>query len=603
MGRVRIPQKETKDIIKPNKGDVFGNLLVTKNIDLESNPGRIKLSETLYSVFDDDDDADFDLPVQMVRTNASQTDQWWLLSQRGGYITTDGLMWKAIGTDPGPNGNWAQDAIANSPTDAVDNMVIFGQASSYDRLIVARATNLTMLNNGTWTASWWQGTLGQSALGSNPHYIKVFSNFLMVPDGNVIHVIDDSLVVTLNRIILPKEYKIIWIEDDGIQVYIGTQHTRNGNAYVFPWDGTSASKSTYGTPLSVYDRISMAGVAKDGIMHTINSKGQLLANNGAAFQEVARLPVANTSRTWDNEATTVIKMIHPNGMKVIDGDIHILLNGMIEKIVGRVLTDMPSGIWIYNQHGLRQKYSLGMRDLSFLDAWGASAVDSVGVLVETGKDYGRFIAGAVIYENNTPTPRATMMSSRTNNTTNQRGYFISSIVGGSEARAMWTRLTTLFKSFENSTDRIIIKYRVTKKQAFEIETLSTQFFSITWDGTDLTKFTLNDSDFSNVSVGDEIEIMNGKGEGATAHVATIVNTSASNYTVTLDESIPSSAGTALARFQNWKKISVVSTQNITKKDQIIGKRSNWIQFKVELRGTTTSPELEELQQLFQDSIR
>ncbi len=162
--QIAIPNQENKQWTKSSRGELFGSLWATKNIDLEVNRGKIRLSERIYRLFDSGDDADFEVPVKFIRTDADKTDRWWVLAQASAIGTTDGLMFKTTGTNPLTG--WTQDAIADTPgvtTAGMTGMEIFGQANSYDRLVVARNTDLSRHNNGVWTASWWQTTFGGTA--------------------------------------------------------------------------------------------------------------------------------------------------------------------------------------------------------------------------------------------------------------------------------------------------------------------------------------------------------------------------------------------------------------------------------------------------------
>jgi hypothetical protein len=56
-------------------------------------------------------------------------------------------------------------------------------------------------------------------------------------------------------------------------------------------------------------------------------------------------------------------------------------------------------------------------------------------------------------------------------------------------------------------------------------------------------------------------------------------------------------------FNNFKKINSFTSTAEEQKIFTIAKRSDWIQFKIELRGTETSPEIDELIQEYQTSKR
>ena len=77
MPSIRIPNITNSKYAKPSFGEIFGNIWATKNIDLEINRGRMKLSDKCYEVFGSEattGDADFDMPGAFIRTNADQTE-------------------------------------------------------------------------------------------------------------------------------------------------------------------------------------------------------------------------------------------------------------------------------------------------------------------------------------------------------------------------------------------------------------------------------------------------------------------------------------------------------------------------------------------------
>lgn len=590
MSEIRIPNAETKQYARADRGEVFGSLWETKSVDLTTNPGHITNSPLAQVAFSDDDDADFELPVKFIRSDADATDRLWALTQANGSAVNDGLMFKANSTSV--NGTWAQDAIANTPTDAVDDMEIFGQASSRDRLVVSRATNLTLMNNGTWTASWWQGTLAQAALTSGvPHMLHTFLNFLSVTDGNKLHTIDDSLVVKNTRITLPTEYRIRWTADDGIFMYMGTENLRTREAYVFPWDGVSP---TYDEPIVIGDYRSFCGKSdNNGIMHIVNGLGQLMRFNGKAFDVVAELPCANSYYRLASNA------IHANGIDIVGGNLHFLLNAGLNGVADTNLLDnMRSGIWEYTpKTGLNHKYS--PRRMTTTDQPSAFAYG--GALINLGTDDGKYAAGYVIYTDNASTTKKTLQFSTEKSTDGPiYGHFITPYLEASKASAFWRRLKMACKDFEDSTNAIVVKYRVSRKKAFE-DSLVNRRVGVTWTST--TTFTTTDADIANLTTGDEVEVFLGVGAGRTFHVVSVSDPSGGTYTVTIDEVNTGATSTGQIFMENWTKAGTMSGLAAKKKDFRVAKYNKWVQFKVEVRGSETSPEIYEMLAEFENKTK
>lgn len=590
---ISIPSQDTKQFSQPNKGEIFGNLWITKNIDLMANRGKIRLSERLKLIYDTSDDADMECPIAFVRSDADQTDRWWALVNNDAQSTTDGLLFKTSGTSPLTG--WAQDAIGSTPTAAVDDMVVFGRINSYDRLVVATSTTLSMLNNGVWTASWWVTTLGQTALQSGePHPLYTFKtsvgglsrSILIIGDGNYVHTVSEDidvdtedLIVHYRKLTLPENLRVIWIRSTSGTVYIGTQDKLGHEAFVIVWDGVS---DEWQGKIPVNDDISLAGVNWNNSIYTINGKGQLLGGEGLA--QVATLPVFYEKKRWDDSLTRP-QLVHRNGMNVIDDKIHIFINGIIENTATDVLENMPSGVWEFDPKvGLYCKYTVGQYRSTNND-WGAPVIARNGAIKETSMDFGHFLLGADVFSDNASTKVKGIIVSDVEATATQRGHFVTSQIPSSAVRNFWQRVWAKFKQLENSTDRIVVKYRTDKDKNFPAKA------TIAWTDTDT--FTSTDADFANAVVGDEIEILTGKGAGATAHILATAFASPT-YTIDLDEAIPNASGSAQVRIQNWTKLGTISSQTIQRQLFRIAKRSNWIQFKIELRGTETSPELEEL---------
>lgn len=605
MTQITIPGEGR--FTRPSKGQIFGNLWAVKNLDLQANPGKIRLSEKTFTVVSDEDDAQLTVPVKFIRSNADTTDRWWTLVQTNA-IDLDGVLFKS--TNSSPISAWAQDAIANTPTDACDDMEIFGQASSVDRLIVARDNDLAMMNNGAWTASWWVTTLGQSAMATtNPHLLEQFTNLLIVTDGNLVHTIDDSLVVSASRLVLPKEYQIIWTANDGQRVYFGTRHIRKGKALVFPWNGVT---NTYDSPMEVGDFMSFAGCSKNGVMHVINTKGQLLANTGQTFEEIASLPCADKVLAWDDGAARP-KNVNANGMAVVGNEIHILLSNQMAS-GSDSYENFPSGIWVHNPLiGLYHKYSLVSED-TLVSNFGSIRIAKAGALAETEIGNGRFLAGYKDFlEEGSESAANSLVASLEEATDDQIGYFITSQLQAKSVRAFWQRLHVIYKrmfdSSLNSAPTITLKYRVEENEDYYSQATGIAFkHVINWEDSNQHTFSVvsapTGADFT---IGDELEVLNGPTAGWIAHIASF-NDITEIYT--LDDSL--GAGQILddvgARFMNWTKLGVIGA-SIHRDDDLfnkifrIAKRAPWIQFKVVLRGNHILPELEKLIAEFQPSNR
>lgn len=606
--RVEFLPTTGNKIIKSNQGANFGNLWATRGIDLSSQPGVIKLSPHVKATANSIDTTTLKLPISFIKTDAFGSARWVALTA-GPSMDNDGVIFSTSAV----NGVWSLDATSNTPTAGVDGLVVFGQVSGTDRMLVPTTTDIYQLANGTWTTNWWSSTVGGTALGAdNFHNLHVFLNLLLVPDGNVIHTVDDSLVLVENRITLPDEYRIRWIRNDKRFAYISAENTINGEGLIFPWDGTSP---TYDVPINFGEGSShaLAGVIKDQILHTINNQGELGRFNGNTVEPIAILPFKHTNLSWYSDLTASRSgtveanvNVHPNGMDVIDDMIHINLSAVFnDDPTETALENMHSGIWAFDENvGLYHRFPVTLEDGGENNRWGCLQRDA-GALVAT-RDVDSnlpLIVGAEVYSTATAQEFVICVPDRNDDTKN-RGHIITSELTAKRGKAFYQTLRTLYQEMENSTDEIIVKYRTLIPQEFKYYSVGDASRKTLYTGTwsDTNTFTTTDSEFSTASVGDEIEIYSGEGSGVLAHI-TAISEAGGTYTVDIDETIASVSGTFVFKVMNWTKLGSISNQTLEETIHRIGKRGRRIQFKIGFIGTDTSPILEKLLVDFIDQVK
>src|SRR3990167_7430202 len=145
--RIKIPDAKTQIFSGIFEGDSFGEIWNAKSIDLERNKGKVGLADS-YSDLQNSSQGGFSnltTPIAFVRSSADNTDRWWL---------NGGRLFKTSGTNP--ETGWAEDAILNTPTAPLYDLIDFA-----DALWAPTSTDISRLSAGTWVASYWQGTLGQ----------------------------------------------------------------------------------------------------------------------------------------------------------------------------------------------------------------------------------------------------------------------------------------------------------------------------------------------------------------------------------------------------------------------------------------------------------
>lgn len=580
MAKFQVPSEE-KLWIQPNKGDSFGNLYSTWNMDFDTVLGKARLAARPVIITDSTDDTDLGIPTAFVRYTEG-TDRWWALCGT--------RLFRTVGTNPASSFTEAvsDDGGSTSPpttmTAVSSDMVVFNK-----KLYVSDSTGINQLDATVWDNNWWITTLGKTALQSgipHPLYVSKKTNLLLIGDGEFIHTVDKNNNVGYKRLIFGPEYQCVWIRSANDGSWFGLRHKFNGEAIAVFWDEKAEN---YNRPYGLKSNYTYACAIKGEIPYVVNDAGQLLYFTGFSFSEAAVFPVyRQTGKRWQN-SFTISRSVHRNGMAVINGEVHILLTSKINGgILSDVIENFPSGIWTFNEkQGLRHKYSLSQYKGTEID-YGAFEPPDAGALALTDPDKGLFLAGGTVNTNVSSELSAIYYLDITD-TPPRRGYFITSVFEASAFEDIFKDILLSFKRFKYANDRIVIKYRSVKNDNLPI------FGSGTWSSA--TVFTTSQS-LTNAAVGDEVEIIRGRGAGAAAHIQNL-SENAGIWTVTLDEAITNVSGTMAFMVRNFKKAAVISTQNIERQGFDLDVPGTFLQLKIELRSKGTgqtgySPELEKV---------
>lgn len=594
MAKFEIPTKDTKLFLQPNKGDVFGNLFATFNMDFDSVLGKIRVSPRTRINTDSIDDADLGVPWAFLRTSADTTDRWW--------AGCGAVLFKTAGTNP--SATFTQDtAGATDASSPADLTLVSSDAVEFNsNLVVSRPADIARLVAGTWKRTWWtaavvSGGLAQAALTTgiaHPLHVSTKTNLLLIGDGNLLHTVDKNSNVKNSRVILPTEFEIIWIRSTPDGSWIGARNKINKEAKAYFWDEVAEN---YNRGYGLKNEITFAGLIKDGVPYTVNGLGQLLKFTGVSFDEVAVFPVFGQINKRFDDGSAIRGNIHRNGMAIIEGKTHINVGSILNATLYKQTAELyfPSGVWTYDEkQGLRHKYSLSLYDGTEID-YGAFALRYAGALAPTTDTQGIFLAGGEIHVDGDAANniRAIFYRDLTDGI-NKRGHFITSIFESSGFEDIFKDILLSFKRFLNSGDRIIIKYKEIKNVNYPIYGADMG----TWTSTSV--FTSTSTGLANALAGDEVLILVGKGGGALAKISTIT-VNAGTYTVTLAEAITGVSGTMLFIVDNWTECATISTQGIERQGFDLDVVGTWIQLKVELRsapggtaGNGSSPELEKI---------
>lgn len=534
-------------------GEKRGDIISAYNIDLQRNVGSVHIAEKLQEIFNSTDDAQLGNPTGFIKSDADNTNRFWVLA--------GAVLFKSDADDP-ENG-WAQDAISGTPTDARDRMVEFA-----GDMYVPTTTDMDRLSGGTWTNPFWSAQGGASALTSGVYHGLWISPVadLLIPDGRFVNSWDGSSA-TDPKLTLPSQFEITGGITEGDFAVIITKTTDSTEARVFHWNGTDSVVSAE-YPVGTRNIVSVASYR--GVPYIVTLEGQIRAWNGSGYEPVQELPTYALSETVSNVF-----------MGPLEGKLGISCNASGSTSVFGQTAKGFDGLWLFDPEtlDLYPRYSLNSKSTSVSSETGHMHIVSAGAFLETVAGSGRLITGGKIYTVYTTTQIFVLNTSMESNTSGAKGRFVTKRFDTSNVRDLFKRITPIFKKLEDSTHRIVVKYKI------QSDILLPTTRAITW--VNATSFTVT---ADGLSVGNEVEFLAGPNAGSSAHILSIVGS-----TITIDTTLSSSSVGGLARFDNWVLISTVSSQAIQKAIINIRKKSSFILFKFELKGTETSPEFRALQ--------
>lgn len=592
MSKFKIPSDERK-FSQINDGDTSGNLWLTQNIDLKSNKGKIRVSPRLVVNTSSVDDTDLGQISAFARFWDRKGKDY-----QGYWCQAGSVLFKNLGNITNPTKSFSQDDITGTPTSLdyrFSDMIV-----APNGLLVSSAGDIFLFDGTNDWVDYWQSTLSQSALDSScSHLMEIMFNLVIaVGNGNKIATIVSPYTasgnVTATKVTLRAEDHILWIKSSSTRVWIGTYNTSGGEGLVYEWDGASATTArAYKTGA----RGALAGVIKGDIPWIMTSDGSLKYFNGAGFTVATQLPHTATQYLLginsDANPKMNTKWIHPNGMKLIDGNINININNILDESTAyaHLIENEPSGIWEYDpQIGLVHKYAPTLDATGSLDS-GQNGIGWAGAIMETKARECALLAGMSVYTADSSVLKHAIYNDNIGNDIAKVGIITTPWIQSSEIEDVWQKLWVKFKDFDNATDKIVVKYRTRKDPdlpSLQVATwTSTSTFTIT-SASDLQTTT------NILDVGNEVEIILGGGAGTSAHISSVSVIGTYTYTITLDEAIGPASSTSKVRFNNFKKLANISTQNITDKVLALGKTGTELQVKLELRGTGDNPEINQL---------
>lgn len=552
-----------------NRSDKLGSLWSTMGIDLQSNLGVLRVSPRLRINSQVSDLANLGVPVGFKYYS-------------GAFRTVAGARFFTGGATP--NAAFTQDATASTPTTCstdVSDLELFNGK-------VYVTTDTTLISNGsTGTFGAWSATL-DTLSSSVPHILRYFSKFnrLYITNGTSIRSIDTANLVasagdyfintTFGQVILSLGTSLSFVWAGVTNKEVGGA----GGGGVVKWDGISNTSITY--PVDARAVFAIATNPANDLTFAMDSNGALLRFNGSGFVEVGRLPFTK-QLPYNPDGLVLNRFIHPNGLVFTkNGTVLAFINNLNNDSGATIEENIPSGVWEWSEsNGFVHKSSLTYNIVgnSTITDYGQNRISRAGGMANvnfpntTAGRFGTIMLGAAIYTDASSTTNAILIDDSLD-AIQKYGYIVTTKIFSKDIDSIWNKFYVRHKLLLDSSDSITAKYRVSEATSTEI--------TITW--TSSSTFTTT-TDVSAL-VGYEVEVIQGKGSGKTAHISSV--TGSGTYTVTLDDTFTgATSGTAKARIQNWTKIGTQTNQSLSFFNSSVDKTSTWIQLKVcmQFKGT------------------
>ena len=428
---------------------------------------------------------------------------------------------------------------------------------------------------GSWTTV-------DTFLSTVPHkmvYFKKFDRLYVVNQSTSIHSVNTSDVVatsgnyTLNPgtsigyvATMVANTSFIWIGTFRDSTLASNSSTSETKGSIMQWDGFS-QQVTNEFLIDAGGVLAMCVVSD--VPYALDTEGRVLKYTGYSFQEIARLPIDRTLLI-NPTAFGVGHSVHFNGMvSTKNNTILININNQNNDVQADVNENLPSGIWELDlaTGNFTHKYAPTLKHYASstitdygqnkINAVGAIKVNTLGSVNPNGRS--TILAGFNYYTDETTvnsgifidSPARPSIPANGDFEGQKRGYFITTWFESSEITDNWNRVWATYRRFLNSSDKIVIKYRLNEEAPSEIQ-------GINWIST--TAFICATATDLSVYAGYEAEILQGAGSGSSNQITTVTFSSPS-YTVNFDTAIPNGgSGSAKARFQKWIKLGEITGQ-------------------------------------------
>lgn len=555
---IKIPSDGSKLFVQRNDSDILGTIFATMNCDFDINKGSIHLGKRLIVNMNTADIADLaGYPVGFKVFDNGTGEK---------IYTACGVVGAAAGTvlQGGVDPTQAFTSLrgTGAPT-ACDSSISDLEVFNGKLYVTADTQHIYSLN----VSNSWSDFSSTSTVNGFPRPLCVFKDRMY----SIIHGYQVISFDTSNTVAAPSASNSntnsfccnlidsasttdlpiasTFIRASASRLWIGTVSLIGGKGYVYAWEGSTP------TPTAAYRLQStgaLACVIFNDTPYIIDSNGDFLYWNGGTFLKLTGFNRRMKKQFINPSAKANNRFIHPNGMAVIDGKIHILVDLTNNDATGHAGTQEycnPSGVYVYDEDtkSLRHKYSIASaKAAGLITDYGQFRIKGAGGIAEmvTNKDYptnisnGSILVGADYYTDAT-TSTSGIFYDDTNDTLAKNGYFIIPKIFSDQVADKFRRAFLIHQKFLNSTDNMIVKYRSVDETPTET--------TITWTTT--TSFTYPNS-FPLYAIGDEVEVIQGIGSGKCSKI-TNIQAGSGTYIVTVDKTYTGATGTSKARLMKW----------------------------------------------------
>ena len=328
------PPKASKRISALNRGDLFGNLVETRDMDF-NNRGYIELAGKPYVLLTETVSANFETPLAVAMDDS---DVYVVTSESVYSIDprTADFAGTELTTGTAPGGGFQADGVFYN-----------GELHASD------TSGVHSLSSG---GSWASDISGLSTSYPHPLCVSEHQNYLAVGNGNSVIVYNTSYV-SQATLTIPSEYVVTWIRWRANFLWIGTRNLYGGDAKVYTWNGSgSASQGAYNIP----GEWVFSGCVYPGTIVVIASTGQWLRFAGDDFvplrndagEEMA-FPCHWAKLPWGSSSSTsnLLGKVASRGMEARGRLIYVNVDSEILGDNGGFpdyLPNFPSGLWVFD---------------------------------------------------------------------------------------------------------------------------------------------------------------------------------------------------------------------------------------------------------------